>query len=251
MQDQVALVRRVRPGRLQFASWPWCRSAPAGATRASTRLVMFLLIIILVEGSEKHFRRTLGQERASALLEALQTSSKRARAVAAQEGFSEARTEPAVAFDLAVKSLTNGFAQMTGVRSTTVNGQRLWIIDDYALRVKKLRSGYRSSNHHSGQQELMSHQFPLPGFDPLIYVTAGAVYSDLTGLAQQFVVVKHRIGPMHRQQVEWVVDLDELAAGELVPATPILPLPTTPAAPAAVSAKRASDQTPGVGHQAG
>ena len=206
-----------------------------------------------MRGSEQHFRRTLGQGRAAALLEALQTSSKRARAVAVQEGFGEDRTEPVVAFDLAVKSLTDGFAQMAGVRSATVHGQRLWIIDDYALRVKKLRSGYRSSNHHSGQQELISQQFPLPGFDPLIYVTAGAVYSDLTGLAQQFVVVKYRKGPMHRQRVEWVVDLDELAAGELVPATPILilPLPTAPAAPAAVSARRASDQTPGVGHQAG
>ena len=204
-----------------------------------------------MRGSEQHFRRTLGQERASALLRALTTSSERARAIAVREGFSEARTEPAVAFDLAVASLRDCLLQLTGVQPAIVNGQHLWIVDDsYALRVKKLRSGYRSSNHHSRQQELISHQSPLPGLDPLIYVTAGAVYSDRTGLVEEFVVVKYRKGPMHRQQVEWVVDLRELAAGGMAPTTPILPLPTIPAAPAAVSARRPADHIPGAGHQA-
>ena len=205
-----------------------------------------------MQGSEQHFRRTLGQERACALLEALTTSSERARALAVHEGFGEARTEPAIAFDFAVTSLTDGLAELAGVRSARVNGQHFWIVDGiYALRVKKLRSGYRSSNHHSGQQEMISRQHPLPGFDPLIYVTAGPVYSDRTGLILEFVVVKYCKGPMRKQQVEWVVDLDELAAGGMVPATPILPLPTVRAAPAAVSAKRASDRMLGAGHQEG
>ena len=218
----------------------------------STRLLIALLIIIFVHGSEQHFRTTLGQERASVLLEALETSSERARALAAREGFGELRTEPTVAFDFAVGSLTEGLVQLDGVRPAQVNGQYFWIVDEcYALRVKKLRSGYRSSNHHSQQQELISRQSSLPGLGQLIYVTAGTVYSDRTGLAEAFVVVKHRRGPVSRQQVEWVVDLHDLAAGGMVPVTPILPLPTVPAAPAAVSAKRASDQILGAGHQEG
>ncbi len=203
-----------------------------------------------MHGSEQHFRASLGQERASVLLEALEASIDRARAVAVREGFRESRTEPAVAFDFAVMSLTDGFEQLEGVRPVQVRSQHLWIVDDcYALRVKKLKGGYRSSNHYSQQQELISQQSRLPGLNPLIYVTAGAVYSDRTGLAGEFVVVKYHKGPMRQQQVEWVVDLHDLAAGGVVPVTAILPLPTALAAPAAISAKRAADQTRGVGHQ--
>ena len=236
------------PGR-----WPALGLSPRrGGCDPSTRLLITVLIIIFMHGSEQHFRTTLGQERASVLLEALETSSERARALAAREGFGESRTEPAVAFDFAVASLTEGLAPLEGVRSAQVSGQHFWIVDDcYALRVKKLRSGYRSSNHHSQQQELISRQSSLPGLGQLIYVTAGAFYSDRTGLAEAVVVLKYRKGPMSRQQVEWVVDLHDLAAGGMVPGTPILPLPTVPAAPAAVSAKRASDQILGDGHQEG
>ena len=203
-----------------------------------------------MDGSEQHFRTTIGPERASVLLQALETSSERARTLAFREGFSESRTEPAVAFDLAVKNLTDGFEQLEGVRPVQVRSQHLWIVDEcYALRVKKLKPGYRSSNHSSRQQELISRQSRLPGLDPLIYVTAGAVYSDQTGLPEEFVVVKHHKGPMRQQLVEWVVDLHDLATGGTVPVTPILPLPAAPAAPAALSSNRASDHTRGVGHQ--
>lgn len=209
-----------------------------------------MLIIIAVYGSEQHFRITLGKERAAVLLEALGTSSARARGLAVREGFSEFRTEPVVAFDFAVTSLMDGFEQLEGVRPVQVNSQRLWIVDgSYALRVKKLKGGYRSSNHYSRQQELISQQSPLPGLDRLIYVTAGAFYSDRTGLAEELVVVKYRKGPMYRQQVEWVIDLHDLAAGGMVPVTLTLPLPTAPAAPAALSARRATDHTRGVEHK--
>ena len=205
-----------------------------------------------MNGSEQHFRTTFGQERATALLEALTTSSSRARTLAATEGFGEARTEPTVAFDLAVASLADGLGPLAGIRQATVRSQHLWIVDEvYALRIKKLRSGYRSSNHQSQQQESISHQSPLPGLDPLIYVTAGPVHSDRTGLVQQFVVVKYYEGPMHKQQVEWVVDLQDLAAGGMVPTTPTLPLPAAPVAPAAVSAKRTADDMLEAGHQEG
>lgn len=205
-----------------------------------------------MQGSEQHFRTTLGQERAAALLEALVTSSERARTLAVREGFGEARTEPAVAFDFAITRLADGFEGLGGVYSETVNGQHFWIVDDvYAIRVKKLRSGYRSANHQSRQQEMISRQRPLPGLDPLVYVTAGPAYSDRTGLVLEFVAVKYRKGSMHKQRVEWVVDLRDLAAGGMVPATPILPLPTKPAAPAAVSARRRADDMLEAGDQEG
>ena len=205
-----------------------------------------------MQGSEHHFRTTFGQERATSLLEALATSSSRARALAVSESFGEARTEPTVAFDLAVTGLADGLGRLPGVRQATVRGQHLWIVDEvYALRVKKLRSGYRSSNHQSQQQESISHQSPLPGLEPLIYVTAGPAFSDRTGLIQQFVVVKYCKGPMSKQQVEWVVDLNDLAAGGMVPTTPTLPLLEAPAAPAAVSARRTADDMLEAGHQEG
>lgn len=205
-----------------------------------------------MRGSEQHFRNILGPERAYVLLQALEASSKKARTVAVRERFSESRTEPAVAFDLAVNNLTDSFEHLEGIRPVKIRNQHLWIVDDcYALRVKKLKPGYRSSNHHSQQQELISQQSPLPGLHSLVYVTAGAVYSDRTGLPEEFVVVKHLKGPMDRQQVEWVVDLYDLATGGTVPVTPILPLLAAPAAPATISPRRASDHTEGVGRQEG
>ncbi len=216
------------------------------------RQVMDLLIIFRMIGSEEHFRTTMGQVRAACLLDALSLSSDKARSIAAREGFAESRTEPTVAFDLAVTNLA-ALEAFDGVRTTVVNGQHFWIVEEtYALRVKKLRSGFLSTNHHSAQQELISRQQPLDGLDvqELVYLTAGTVYSDRTGLPEQRAVVKYRVGPMRRQRVEWSVDLDELAGGGMEPATPILPMPGTPAAPAAVVAKRAGgDRKPGVDAQ--
>ena len=122
-------------------------------------IAILLLIIFFMMGSEKHFRTTLGQERASVLLQALEASSNRARALAIQEDFGESRTEPVLAFDLAVKGLSTGFDLLDGIRSLQSKGQHLRIINEcYALRVKKLKPGYRSSNHYSQQQELISQQ---------------------------------------------------------------------------------------------
>ena len=167
---------------------------------------MKLLIISFMVGSEEHFRTTIGPERAAALFDALASSSDRARAVTAREGFTEARTEPVIAFDFAV----NGMADLEshpGVRMVTVKNQHFWTIDDiYAIRVKKLGANLRSSNHQSEQQEMISRQAVLPGLEPLIYVTAGTTYSRRTGLAGQSVVVKYCAGPMHKQRVEWFVD---------------------------------------------
>ncbi len=110
-----------------------------------------------MRGSEQDFRATLGTDRAQVLLEALGLATTRARQVAAKEGFVEARTEPTVAFDLATGALDGRFDTQPGVRKVSSKGQILWVVDDtYALRVKKLASGYTSSNHPSAQQTAIS-----------------------------------------------------------------------------------------------
>ena len=212
--------------------------------------VMNLLIIISMLGSEEHFRTTIGPKRAAALFGALTSSSERAREVTAREGFTEGRTEPVVAFDFAVNNMAD-LESHPGVRMVTVQNQHFWTIDDiYAIRVKKLDANLRSANHRSEQQELISRQAVLPGLEPLIYVTAGTKYSRRTGLAEQFVVVKYCAGPMHKQRVEWLVDLEELASGGMAPVAPVLPLPSAPTAPAAVSARRAVEVKPAAGARA-
>jgi hypothetical protein len=75
---------------------------------------------------------------------------------------------------------------------------------------------------------------PLDGLGALCYLTAGTRYSDRTGLAEEWVIVKHFPGPQNEQQVEWVIDLEEFAAGESQARTPMLPMPIAPAAQAAV-----------------
>ena len=192
-------------------------------------------------GSEQHFRDTLGAERAGHLLAALKTGSSRARALAVDNGFVEMRTEPTVAFDLSIKALID-FEDFLGVRRALSLGQHLWVIDEtYALRVKKMTNGYRTANHSSKQQAKISSFQPLDGMEPLVYLTAGTRYSTSTGLAEEWVVVKHLPGPIGNQQVEWVCDLESLASGDTAATTPTLGFPTAPAAPAAVRRRRPAE----------
>lgn len=183
-------------------------------------------------GSEQHFRNAFGPHRAAALLAPLRRASVDARQLAAEHGFVEPRTEPTLTFDLSVKGLGD-FDRIDGVRRAFSQGQHLWVIDEiYGIRVKKLGAGYKPTNHTSGQQARISSFMALDGMQPLVYLTAGARHSELTGLPEEWVIVKHYPGHTGRQAVEWVVDLEELAAGDAGAARPVLDLPVGPAAPA-------------------
>lgn len=189
-------------------------------------------------GSEHHFRTSFGSARATSLLNTIKSSTDKARATALKLEFVEARTEPTVAYDLTLAGLAE-FETYAGISKEKVNGQHLWIIDEtYALRIKKLRPGYQSSNHASSQQDLIKQFLPLDGLGPLIYVTAGAVYSDVTGLVGQIVVVKHVASKSRNPPVEWVVDLAHLAVGGTDPTALTLPIfddpPEIQSAPATV-----------------
>jgi hypothetical protein len=187
-----------------------------------------------VIGSEEHFRLALGPERAQALLNPLQKASEIAREISTAHGFTETRTEPSVAFDVALQLLSD-FDQLAGVRKVCIQGQHMWVIDNtYALRVKKFREGYTTSNAQTAQQRKIANFIPLDGMEPVIYVTAGTRYSRTTGLPVEQVIVKHYRDAKGHQRVEWVIDLEQLAAGGTEPTTPILPLAPTPVAPAAV-----------------
>ncbi len=220
--------------------------APANgrAVRPDLTLLLGLLIIFLMIGSEQHFRDSFGSDRADVLLRALTSGVARARHVAVQEGFVESRTEPTVAFDLATRNLDGRFDMEPGVHKAIVNAQILWIVDGtYAIRVKKLRTGYKPSNHDSGQQLAMTAQLRLDGMPELVFLTAGTRYSDLTGLADEFVIVKHYPNYKGKHIVEWVIDLHDLAAGGSGSASaPILPL--TPAAPSVPAAAVVSKRRP-------
>ncbi len=198
---------------------------------------------MLEVGTEGHFREALSQgDRAAVLLVALEVATEQAHDAALDWGFILPRTEPVVAFDFAV-TLMEPFEQSDGVERKESKGQYLWIVDTlYGLRVKKLDHNYRSSNHYSQQQELISQQKPLPGFPDLVYVTVGAVH-DSSDLVTGFAAVKYLAGPMGTQRVEWVVDLRDLAAGGTVPTVPVLPIePAAPVAPAVLLPKRVPDR---------
>jgi hypothetical protein len=191
-------------------------------------------------GSEQHFRETLGSERAGVMVECVKSGTALARKVTTAQGFIQGRTEPTVAFDLVTGLLDGSFSDQSGVRRATSANQILWVIDEmYAMRNKKITVGYRTANHSSAQQGKIDHQRTLDGFPSLVYVSFGARYSSLTGLVDEYVVVKH-VMVNRRRVVEWVVDLEELAGGEMVPSIPTLPMPAAPAA-AEVRSKRSSE----------
>lgn len=184
-------------------------------------------------GSEAHFRSTLGRSRAAALLTAMQTGEAESRRLAAAAGFNEPRTVPSVAFDLMTGQLGLHLEPLAGVRKVDSKGQILWIIDEaYALRVKRLGSGYATANHRSTQQSQIAQQGTLDGLPPLVFVSVGPRASTLTGLPEEWAAVRHLPGATcHR--VEWVVDLEDMVFGSGEVTTPVLPLPTSPDVPAA------------------
>lgn len=213
----------------------------------SARSLLLLLIIFLVIGSEQHFIDSLGPTRATHLLSALRTAYTKARSISTANGFVEGRTEPTVAFDLAISALYD-FEQLGGVRHAFVNGQHLWVIDEsYAIRVKQLGSDYGTTNHSSSQQTKIDHHQALDGMEPLVYLSAGPRVSRQTGLPIDFAVVKHYKPRHSRKKVEWAIDLDDLASAGAVPTTPILPMPNLPTAPAAVVFRRGREDTTGTG----
>ena len=179
---------------------------------------------MLFSGSEQDFRAIVGVERARVLLLALERADDRARQINATVGFLEERTEPTLAFDIARSELIGVFDALPGVREETSNGQHLWIVEDrYAIRIKRFDSGYQTANHPSVQQSLISGQQRLPGFEPLIFVSAGARCSKRTGLTLDYIVVKHYPSSSSYQRPEWIVDLRDLAQGDLQPVSPMFP----------------------------
>lgn len=199
--------------------------------------LIFSAYPIFVIGTEDHFRRTLGPAGAEVLVKVIADSVTSAAGIAAKNGFTEARTTPTVAYDLAKTALNTKFEGVPGVRFVCRNSQNFWILDEtYALRVKKLDRQFRPTNHESVQQRAISAQQPLDDdMGDLVHVTAGARFSTTTGLAEDFVVVRHYPGHTNKLQVEWVVDLRELASGQMSPLAPILPIvPVAPVAPAAI-----------------
>lgn len=184
-------------------------------------------------GTEAHFRSVLYPARARVLVSALERSADEARQLTIEKRFAEARTEPTVAFDLATRILDAEFAGRPGITKGISQNQILWVVDGiYAIRVKRLDMAYQSSNHVSSQQSLISGQLRLPGMPPLIFVCAGTRYSELTGLPLDYVVVKHYPGTTTIQEVEWVVDLRDLAEGDgTTPVAPVFPFTPAPASP--------------------
>ena len=203
-----------------------------------------------VTGTEDHFRRTLGPQGADVLVRVLANGVKQAAKIDAENGFTEARTTPTVAYDLCKTALNIEFESTPGVRFVCKNHQNIWVFDEiYALRVKKLDSQFRPTNHESAQQAAISAQQPLDDdLGELIHVTAGPRFSVTTGLVIDYVVVKHVPSPTNKHQAEWIVDLEELAGGQMVPLAPILPIaPPAPVVPAAILRRSRSRTTGATG----
>lgn len=193
-----------------------------------------------MSGTEGHFRRTFGPQRAAVLLEVLQEAYDHGRNLFLQGGYSrQALVEPVVVQARVLDLMRDHFEPLNGVRLAVSDGLYLWSIDElYVLRYKKLwLPGYRPSNILTWQQRKLHGQEPLLDL-PSINIVTGPAHSALTGLAEEFVVVKHHRTQDRSLRVEWRVDLRSLAGGQLGPTTLTLPGTPAPAAPAAISPKQ-------------
>ena len=105
-----------------------------------------------------------------------------------------------------------------GVRPVLVGGLPAFVLRDRILmRFKKHDRMLRTSNVQTKTQVAVARQGYFDGMPGLAYVTCGYVLDKAEAGIERCVVVRSRRGS------KWSIDLEELAAGQLAPAQPILP----------------------------
>lgn len=131
------------------------------------------------------------------------------------------RTRANVIWDSMASRAESELLKFPDVRKVLLPGSLpIYVVQEcLALRLKKLTRRLGVSNIPTLQQAGIAHQLSLEGLPPVTFLACGYVLDLAEAGIERIAAVKHL-----NEQVEWAIDLEDLARGELSPSTPQLPL---------------------------
>jgi hypothetical protein len=120
--------------------------------------------------------------------------------------------------DIADRDLVTGFE---GVRPVSIYGSTAYVFNDrLLLRFKKHDRKMRTSNVLTAVQDVLARQGYLDGMPDLAHVTCGYVLDKAEAGIEKCVVVR---ATARKRKPDWVIDLADLAAGNIAPVQLVLP----------------------------
>ncbi|MFC6015537.1 hypothetical protein ACFP2T_04915 [Plantactinospora solaniradicis] len=130
------------------------------------------------------------------------------------------RARAAVVWEYMIRRADDALVEgMEGVRRAELTGSAGYVLRErMLLRFKKHSRALLSRNYPTRIQVRLDRQGFLDGMPQLAHVTCGYVLDRVEASIEKVVLVRKVAG-----QVEWAIDLRELAAGVLAPVAPILP----------------------------
>ena len=110
-------------------------------------------------------------------------------------------------------------ATMEGVSRTERYNSPLYVLRErMILRFKKHNQDFETRNYKTAEQKALDSQGHFDGLPDLPHVSCGYVLDAADADIDRLVVVRRVRG-----SVEWFIDLNDLARGNVEPATPIIP----------------------------
>ncbi len=167
--------------------------------------------------TEAEARQILAGERAEALCAAVSQSWK--DHLALRQDWTP-RTRANVLSDFMIRNADSCFARLDGVTRILHNEMVMFVVDDaLVLRLKKHdRRDYATANYPTRAQMQIDRDGQLAQMPSREVVTVGYTLDAAEAGIEQIVAARHIA-----QELEWVIDLRDLAAGVVAPTTPVLP----------------------------
>lgn len=153
------------------------------------------------------------------------------------------RARAGIVYDYMIAEANSTLVGRAGVRRIERQGISMYVFDKrLVVRFKMHNRKFRTANVPTRHQMELANQVGIPGLpSDVVNVTCGYTLDIAEASIEKVVVVKHI-----RFRRDWVIDLRELATGQLLPTTPALPLvtPSPATLPTIQPAERPADSGP-------
>lgn len=181
--------------------------------------------------SEATARRILEGDRAKAIVKIVEGAWE---AHLSENRLRTQRTRANIVWDYMVDFAERDLSGLPGVQKLEAHGSPYFTFDDkLILRFKKHNRELSTTNVRTQHQRAIDRQVPFSGFPEAVHVSCGYTLDRAEAGLDQVVVVKHLNG-----KLEWSIDMRELAAGVLIPTTPILPIDPNPVPLPTITSRR-------------
>lgn len=167
--------------------------------------------------SEGEARKIVGVEGAKRLIEIVEGAWQDHLDEGRRRGL---RARASIVWDHMIRRADEALVEgMEGVRRTELQGSAGYVLRErMLLRFKKHSRALATRNYPTRTQIRLNGQGFLDGMPQLAHVTCGYILDKVEAGIEKIILVRTVAG-----QIEWFIDLRELATGVLAPVTPILP----------------------------